>query len=195
MMSKRLKVHTTAAEDKLRNESELNKFAHSITEKGNKLTKINRQRVFLDSFIKNFGNISIACKSAGISRATYYAWINGASEADVKFRADLQNVEPEEVFVDFLESKLVQLINGGDTAATIFGLKAKGKRRGWVERTEHVEFNFTNWTINQFETFERLINENTPEEIAYRTVLAIPVSTGEGEGDRGGEGTGGGRIG
>jgi hypothetical protein len=194
MYVRRLKTQTETAKEKQHSDSELDRFAQVPAKIGtSKLSKANRQKLFLESYTKNFGNISVACKSAGIGRATYYTWMD--NPADIKFKEAVNRIEPEEVFVDFLESKLVQLVNGGDTAATIFALKAKGKRRGWVERTEHVEFNFTNWTINQFETFERLINENTPEEIAYRTVLAIPVSTGEGEGDRGGEGAGGGRIG
>ena len=43
---------------------------------------------------------------------------------------------PQEIFLDFAENKLVQKINDGDTAALLFALKTKGKKRGYVERQE-----------------------------------------------------------
>lgn len=40
--------------------------------------------------------------------------------------------------LDFVESKLMQLIRDGNVAAVIFFLKTQGKARGYVERVEHV---------------------------------------------------------
>jgi len=37
---------------------------------------------------------------------------------------------------DFIESKLIKLINEGDTAATIFAAKTQLKDRGYIERQE-----------------------------------------------------------
>lgn len=86
---------------------------------------------FLQSYQKAFGNITQACEAVGISRQTYYNWIQ-----DNEFKTALDAVEPAEVFLDFTEEKLVKRIMDGDTTAIIFALKTKGKKRGYIERTE-----------------------------------------------------------
>jgi hypothetical protein len=48
----------------------------------------------------------------------------------------LAEIEPEEIMLDFGEHKLMERIAKGDTLATMFLLKTKGKRRGYIERQE-----------------------------------------------------------
>lgn len=50
----------------------------------------------------------------------------------------LQDVraEVDETTLDFVESKLLELLVKGDKTAIIFYLKCKGKHRGYVERSE-----------------------------------------------------------
>lgn len=93
-----------------------------------KLTK----KAFLDAYERSFGNISASCKAVGIVRQTYYNWIKDDSD----FQQQLLDIEPKERFMDFLENKLVDKINSGDTASLIFALKTKAKPRGYVERQE-----------------------------------------------------------
>lgn len=76
------------------------------------------------------GIIYVACEHTGISRTTYYKWYN----TDTEFRERVDEVI--EAQVDYVESKLMQLINSGDTTATIFYLKTKGKKRGWSEKVQ-----------------------------------------------------------
>jgi hypothetical protein len=78
------------------------------------------------------GVVTIACKQAGVDRGTYYAWM----KSDAEFKSAIDDIA--EVTLDFAENKLHKLMEKGDTAATIFYLKTKGKKRGYVERTEQV---------------------------------------------------------
>ena len=42
----------------------------------------------------------------------------------------------DESLIDFSESKLLEQINDGNLTAIIFHLKTKGKKRGYVEKSE-----------------------------------------------------------
>lgn len=100
-----------------------------------KSTKSNikfRKKAFSDAYIKTFGNVSQTCNAIGIDRSTYYDWL----KKDKEFKKHIESLEPQERFMDFLESKLVEKINNGDTASIIFALKTKAKPRGYVERQE-----------------------------------------------------------
>ncbi len=104
---------------------------------------------------KSMGVISTACSNVGITRQTHYNWL----EKDPKYAAEVDAIN--EKSIDFAESKLFQLINGveipetkvflsegtiithdmkkkfaPDTAATIFYLKTKGKKRGYIEKQD-----------------------------------------------------------
>ena len=115
------------------------------------MAKKDNQKKFLTSYENRFGNITLACKDADINRGTYYAWINGESQTDTDFRTDLAAIEPEERFVDFLEDALKKRISAGDTTAIIFALKTKGKKRGYVERSEmDVNANINLKSVDEF---------------------------------------------
>jgi hypothetical protein len=90
------------------------------------------KEAFIIAYKENFGNITISCESAGVSRASYNVWI----KSDPEFAKKLAEIEPEEIMLDFGEHKLMERIAKGDTLATMFLLKTKGKRRGYIERQE-----------------------------------------------------------
>ena len=94
------------------------------------MSKKDNQKKFLIAYKKHFGNISKACKSAGIDRSMYYYWSNN----DAEFKSTIDNIEPEEDFLDFLEDKAKERIEAGSDSVLIFALKAKGKKRGWIEK-------------------------------------------------------------
>lgn len=90
------------------------------------------KEAFIIAYRENFGNITIACQACGISRTMYQGWMKN----DPEFRKTLAEIEPEEIMLDWGEHKLMERITKGDTLATMFLLKTKGKRRGYIEKTE-----------------------------------------------------------
>ena len=90
------------------------------------------KEAFIIAYKENFGNITTSCLAAGIGRAQYKKWM----ETDPEFAKELAEIEPEEIMLDFGEQKLMERIARGDTLATMFLLKTKGKRRGYIEKTE-----------------------------------------------------------
>ena len=94
-------------------------------------------------------NITATCTALGISRKTFYEW----KEKKKKLAEGLEAAE--EAIIDFAESKLVEHINNDDVQALIFFLRTKGKKRGYVEKTE------TDVNINQF---EKLMQDTEDDE-------------------------------
>lgn len=96
-----------------------------------KLTKTDiLKKEIVAALEKSLGVVTTACKNVGISRETYYKWLR----EDEKFKEAVNDIDA--VALDFAESQLHKQIMDGSTAATIFYLKTKGKKRGYVERSE-----------------------------------------------------------
>lgn len=86
------------------------------------------KKKFLENLSKCKGTISTACKMSGIARSTFYDYINSDKEfMEMVF-------EIKELSIDYVESKLMQKIDDGDTTAIIFYLKTKGRKRGYGEK-------------------------------------------------------------
>ena len=79
---------------------------------------------------KSLGIVTQACKLAGVGRTQFYEWL----KADPEFNKSV--IEIEDITLDFAESQLHKQINDGNTTATIFFLKTKGKKRGYIEKNE-----------------------------------------------------------
>lgn len=88
------------------------------------------KKAVLEALEKSLGVVTSACKSVGIGRTQFYTWL----KEDEAFKIAVEDVE--NIALDFAESQLHQQIKSGGTAATIFYLKTKGKKRGYIERTE-----------------------------------------------------------
>jgi hypothetical protein len=88
------------------------------------------KKAMLDALEKSLGVVTSACKSVGIARQTHYEWMK--EDADYKAEVD----ELSDVAIDFAESQLHKQIREGNSTATIFFLKTKGKKRGYIERQE-----------------------------------------------------------
>lgn len=87
-----------------------------------------KKEKFIEAFTKTKGLITKACLSANIARNTYYYWFKN----DDEFKQRAEEVLEEQI--DFVESKLLDLIEKDDTTAVIFYLKTKGKNRGYSDK-------------------------------------------------------------
>lgn len=95
----------------------------------NKLQK----EAFIEAYRKSFGNITKSCQAAKWqSRTTFYNNL----KSDPEFAEAIESINPKELFMDFLEGKLVERINDGDTTALIFALKTQAKKRGYSDKIE-----------------------------------------------------------
>ncbi len=84
----------------------------------------------LDALEKSLGVVTSAAKAVGVGRTTHYLWL----QEDKEYKAAVE--ELSDVAIDFAESQLHKQIKEGNSTATIFFLKTKGKKRGYVERQE-----------------------------------------------------------
>jgi hypothetical protein len=147
---------------------------------GENNTKWNiHKKALLDALVKCMGNVSEACKMAGIkSRTTYYRYME-----DADFKAAVEEIE--ESNLDFAEGQLKKLMRGieipdteyfmykgeiiqvpvikkyaPDKAAIIFYLKTKAKRRGYIETVEHLNKN------QSLDPFEGMTEEEIDAKLA-----------------------------
>lgn len=97
----------------------------------------------LTAIEKSLGVVTTACKNAGCSRETFYKYYR----EDKGFADSVDDMS--NIALDFAESQLHRQIKNGNTAATIFYLKTKGKRRGYIERSEFD--NKTQISITEFD--------------------------------------------
>ena len=80
---------------------------------------------------KSLGVVTSACKNVGVARSTFYDWYNG----DEEFKKSVDSIE--DIALDFAESQLHKQIKDGNVTATIFYLKTKGTKRGYIEKHDH----------------------------------------------------------
>ena len=89
-----------------------------------------KKEAMLQALENSLGVVTVACKSANIPRSTYYKWL----KEDKEFADQVKEIE--NIALDFAESQLHSQIKNGSTPATIFYLKTKGKKRGYIEKQE-----------------------------------------------------------
>lgn len=89
-----------------------------------------KKKSFIEALHTAFGNISKACIACGVSRMWYYDNI----EKDEDFKKHCENID--EYIIDTVENCLLDQIKEGNSTSTIFYLKTKGKKRGYIEKQE-----------------------------------------------------------
>ena len=81
--------------------------------------RIKRQQDKLVEFLAESGNVSFACKRAGVSRDTYYRW---RYEDEFAMQADISIASGKEFVNDLAHSQLIRNIQNGDMGAIKFQL-------------------------------------------------------------------------
>tara|TARA_R110002012_G_scaffold321182_1_gene547934 strand:- start:2139 stop:2492 length:354 start_codon:yes stop_codon:yes gene_type:complete len=89
-----------------------------------------KKEAMLQALENSLGVVTVACKQTETPRSTYYKWL----KEDEEFAKAVKEIE--NIALDFGESQLHKQIGDGNTSATIFFLKTKGKKRGYVEKSE-----------------------------------------------------------
>jgi len=110
-----------------------------------------RKQKMIEALRKSLGVVTTAARNVGIDRTTHYDWYNKDSRYKKKVD-DIQNIA-----LDFAESSLFKQMKENNTAATIFFLKTKGKRRGYIEKQQVEHSGESGVTIN--------LHTKTKEEI------------------------------
>ena len=91
---------------------------------------LHNKKALLEALEQSLGIVTSACKKVGISRVTYYEYY----KTDEAFKQSVDSLA--DVALDFAESQLHKQIKDGIPSSTIFYLKTKGKRRGYIEKSE-----------------------------------------------------------
>jgi len=107
-----------------------------------------KKKAMIQALEKSLGVVTTASKIAGIHRDTHYEWM----KKDPIYKTEVDQID--NITLDFAESQLHKQIQEGNTTATIFLLKTKGKKRGYVERQEidhsgKLENEIVQWRINK----------------------------------------------
>ena len=116
-----------------------------------------QKRKLLDALRASLGVVETACQKAGVARRTHYNWL----KKDKKYADEVAEID--DVAIDFGESQFYKLMRGytvpdtkvflnsdskepiivpitkhigTDASSVIFFLKIRGKKRGYIERSE-----------------------------------------------------------
>jgi hypothetical protein len=88
------------------------------------------KKAIIEALEKSLGIVTTACKTVGVGRTQFYNWL----KEDEAFAIEVEDIQ--NIALDFAESQLHKQIGDGNTSATIFYLKTKGKKRGYIQKIE-----------------------------------------------------------
>lgn len=94
-----------------------------------------RKKALLAALEKSLGVVTTACRAVGVNRDTHYRWL----KEDPEYAEQVAGLA--EMALDFGESQLHKLMKEGNPASVIFFLKTKGKKRGYIEGQEVIQYN------------------------------------------------------
>jgi len=121
-------------------------------DKSNKIQRT--KKALLEALEKSLGIVTTACRSVDINRTTFYRYLKDDKEFAVQVK-DVENIA-----LDFAESQLLKNIKEGKEPSTIFYMKTKGQKRGYIEK-QQIEHS-GGVTINETKTYDS--TDQTPDE-------------------------------
>jgi phage-related tail protein len=89
-----------------------------------------KKKLMIEALKSQLGNISLACKQIGIVRQTHHNWLKD----DPLYKQAYDEID--DFVLDFAENALMKQMSSGNVIATIFFLKCKGKKKGYIEKQE-----------------------------------------------------------
>lgn len=89
-----------------------------------------KKLAMIEALEKTLGIVSQAANMVGIHRSTHYLWMS----EDEAYKSAVDGIA--DIALDFAEGKLHQRMKDDSDTAIIFYLKTKGKKRGYIERSE-----------------------------------------------------------
>lgn len=92
-------------------------------------TDTNKKAMLL-ALEKSLGIVTQACAAVGISRDTHYEYL----KKDKEYRKAVKSIE--NVALDFAETNLHKQISKGNPLSTIFYLKCRARKRGYIEQQD-----------------------------------------------------------
>ncbi len=110
------------------------------------------KKAVIEALEKSLGVVTSACKNAGVGRTQFYNWL----KEDKEFAKQVNDIS--NIALDFAETQLHKQINDGNTSATIFYLKTKGKKRGYIEKIEvdqDTKMEVSGFNIKDLITFDK----------------------------------------
>jgi len=96
-----------------------------------------KKKMFLEAYEESKGMTTTSCIRAGITRDTLLAWRQKDKDFDSKV------IEIKDKWKEWVEGRLMTLIENGNTAAVMFFLKCKGgyqeKQKVEIEQTGEID--------------------------------------------------------
>lgn len=115
---------------------------------------------FVKSLAKNLNILTPALSECHISHQTYAKWF----KTDEKFRQDC--IDVENMSGDYVESKLMQLIEQGDKVSILFYLKCRrgdkwNDKSGQIQIQGSIDHNIKQIQINVIDSDTKLLMDDT----------------------------------
>lgn len=100
------------------------------THKKESPSTIARKKAMLVALEKHLGIVTSASKEVKLDRTTHYEWL----KTDKDYRKAVKEIE--NVAMDFAESCLHKQMQKGNPLSTIFYLKCKARKRGYIDNQQ-----------------------------------------------------------
>ncbi len=88
------------------------------------------KKKMIEALTKSLWIVTTACKEAWVWRTNHYEWLAN----DPEYKKTVEDIA--EQVIDFAESALYKNVRDGKEISTLFYLKTKGRKRGYIEKQD-----------------------------------------------------------